>query len=85
MSCLKLYCCGLEFSAIPFSGSYSDSEIGSRDLGEKQIFNLAPVMAGIMGLNTETNESNWGESAISELVVTLAHIFREAKIPVINH
>ncbi|KAK2723633.1 hypothetical protein QYM36_002093 [Artemia franciscana] len=76
VSCLKLDCGGLEFSAIPFSGWYSDSEIGSRDLGDKHRFNLAPVMAGIMGLNTETNESNWRDLAVSELVVAVAHSFR---------
>lgn len=43
VSCLKLDCGGLEFSAIPFSGWYSDSEVGSRDLGDKHRFNLAPV------------------------------------------
>ncbi|XP_065577488.1 nitric oxide synthase, salivary gland-like [Artemia franciscana] len=42
VSCLKLDCGGLEFSAIPFSGWYSDSEIGSRDLGDKHRFKLAP-------------------------------------------
>ncbi|XP_065570259.1 nitric oxide synthase-like [Artemia franciscana] len=85
VSCLKLDCGGLEFSAIPFSGWYSDSEIGSRDLGDKHRFNLAPVMAGIMGLNTETNESNWRDLAVSELVVAVAHSFREAKITIVDH
>lgn len=33
-------------------------------------------MAGIMGLNTETNESNWRDLAVSELVVAVAHSFR---------
>ncbi|XP_065567069.1 nitric oxide synthase, inducible-like [Artemia franciscana] len=85
VSCLKLDCGGLEFSAIPFSGWYSDSEIGSRDLGDKPRFNLAPVMAGIMGLNTKTNESNWRDLAVSELVVAVAHSFREAKITIVDH
>ncbi|KAK2722413.1 hypothetical protein QYM36_002824, partial [Artemia franciscana] len=76
---LKLYCGGLEFNAIPFSGWYSDSEIVSRDLGDKHIFKHAPVMASIMGLNTETNESNWRDLAVSELVVAtfIEHIKSE--------
>jgi len=43
VSSLKLDCGGLEFSAIPFSGWYMDSEIVARYLGDKDRFNLAPV------------------------------------------
>jgi nitric oxide synthase oxygenase domain/subunit len=42
-------------------------------------------MAGIMGLNTETNESNWRDLAVSELDVAVAHTLREAKITIVDH
>ncbi|XP_065579164.1 nitric oxide synthase, salivary gland-like isoform X3 [Artemia franciscana] len=83
VSSMKLDCGGLEFSAIPFSGWYMDSEIVAHYLGDKHRFNLAPVMADIMSMNTD--DRYWRDYAVRELVFVVEHSFREAKITIDNH
>ncbi|UYV63676.1 NOS1 [Cordylochernes scorpioides] len=67
---------GLEFTAAPFNGWYMETEIGSRDLGDTGRYNVAPEVAGRLGLDTTSPASLWMDRAVLELNVAVLHSFQ---------
>jgi nitric oxide synthase oxygenase domain/subunit len=76
---------GIQYTAAPFNGWYMGPEIGSRNLGDVQRYNLMPAMAKAMGLYTTSNRSLWKDRAMVELNAAVLHSFDVAGITIQDH
>lgn len=76
---------GIQYTAAPFNGWYMGPEIGSRNLGDIQRYNLLPAMAKAMGLSTSSNRSLWKDRAMVELNAAVLHSFDAAGITIQDH
>jgi nitric oxide synthase oxygenase domain/subunit len=76
---------GIQYTAAPFNGWYMGTEIGSRNLGDVQRYNLLPAMAKAMGLSTTSNRSLWKDRAMVELNAAVLHSFDSAGITIQDH
>jgi nitric-oxide synthase len=76
---------GISYTAAPFSGWYMGTEIGARNLGDEQRYNLLPEMARIMGLATRSNRSLWRDRALVELNVAVLHSFQQHGVTIVDH
>ncbi|MEM7052676.1 MAG: nitric oxide synthase oxygenase [Acidobacteriota bacterium] len=85
ISNMRLEAGGLSYTAAPFNGWYMGSEIGARNLADEQRYNLLPVMAEVMGLETRRESSLWRDRAMVELNVAVLHSFEKAGVKIVDH
>jgi nitric-oxide synthase, bacterial len=76
---------GISFPAAPFNGWYMGTEIGARNFGDDQRYNVLPEVARRMGLDTSSDKTLWRDRAIVELNVAVLHSFRQARVTIIDH
>lgn len=76
---------GVKYSAAPFNGWYMGTEIGARNFGDAARYNLLPLVAKKMGLNTRSERSLWIDRALLEINVAVIHSFAAAKVTLIDH
>jgi nitric-oxide synthase len=76
---------GLSYSAAPFNGWYMGTEIGARNLGDANRYNLLPLIARQMGLDTSSNRTLWQDRAIVELNVAVLHSFTKYHVAIVDH
>jgi nitric-oxide synthase len=85
ISNLNLEIGGLSYSAAPFSGWYVSSEIGARNLSDEARYNMLPVIAARMGLDTSTSRSLWRDRALLELNQAVLYSFQKSGVHIIDH
>jgi nitric-oxide synthase, bacterial len=85
VSNLRLEIGGISYSAAPFNGWYMGAEIGSRNLGDTQRYNLLPVVAQRMGLNLKSKRSLWKDRALVELNAAVLHSFSKHGVSIVDH
>lgn len=76
---------GIEYTAAPFNGWYMGTEIGSRNLGDTSRYNLLPVIAEKLGLDTTDHRSFWKDQAMLELNRAVLFSFDKAGVTISNH
>jgi nitric-oxide synthase len=76
---------GINYLLAPFSGWYTAAEIGARDLSDTSRYNLLPVIAERMGLDTTSDRTLWKDRAMVELTTAVLHSFDTAGVSVIDH
>lgn len=76
---------GIQFTAAPFSGWYMVTEIGTRDLGDSNRYNVLEEVAQRMGLNTKSNMSLWKDQAVVELNIAVLDSFQQAGVTIVDH
>jgi len=76
---------GIQFSASPFNGWYMGTEIGSRNFGDVDRYNLLPAVAIRMGLDMKTNHGLWKDRAMLELNRAVLYSFEASGITISNH
>lgn len=76
---------GLEFTAAPFNGWYMETEIGSRNFGDVQRYNLLPEVARRMGLSITDRRSLWQDRAMVELNRAVLFSFEKAGVTIVDH
>lgn len=76
---------GLSYTAVPFSGWYVSFEIGARNLSDVDRYNLLPVVAECMGLDTSSPATMWQDRAMLELTQAVFHSYREAGVTIVDH
>lgn len=76
---------GLQFTAAPFSGWYMVTEIGTRDLGDVNRYNMLEEVALKMGLNTTSNMSLWKDQAVVEMNIAVLDSFQQAGVTIVDH
>ncbi len=76
---------GVEYTAAPFNGWYMGTEIGSRNYGDATRYNLLPVVAQKLGLDTSRSATLWKDRALVELNRAVLHSFDLAGVTISDH
>ncbi|MGK7954084.1 MAG: nitric oxide synthase oxygenase [Crocosphaera sp.] len=76
---------GISYTASPFNGWYMSAEIGARNFSDPHRYNLLPVVAEKMSLNTGSKLSLWKDHALVELNVAILHSFAEQGVRIVDH
>jgi nitric-oxide synthase len=76
---------GVSYPLAPFNGWYMGAEIGARNLGDQQRYNLLPVMAQLMGLDMSSESTLWRDRALVELNRAVLHSFSRAGVKMTDH
>jgi nitric-oxide synthase len=76
---------GLSYTAAPFNGWYMGTEIGARNLGDPGRYNLLPVVAEKLGLDTRSDRSLWRDRALVELNIAVLSSFAEQGVTMVDH
>ncbi|NMH98980.1 nitric oxide synthase oxygenase [Pseudonocardia sp. K10HN5] len=76
---------GVCYAAAPFNGWYLNTEIGARNLADTDRYNLLPVIAARLGLDTSSVRTMWRDRALVELVRAVQHSFDEAGVTMADH
>jgi nitric-oxide synthase len=69
----------------PFNGWYLGTEIGARNLADTDRYNLLPLVAHRMGLDTTTDRSLWRDRALVELNRAVLWSFDRAGARISDH
>ncbi|MCW2883564.1 MAG: Nitric-oxide synthase [Streptosporangiaceae bacterium] len=85
ISSMSLEVGGIRYPAAPFNGWYMGTEIGARNLGDVARYDLLPVVAARLGLDTGRETSLWRDRALVELNVAVLHSFRTAGVTIADH
>lgn len=77
---------GIIYPCAPFNGWYqASSEVGARDLGDEHRYNMLPVIAEKMGLDTRRLDTLWKDRAVVELAAAVHYSYRAAGVMVTDH
>lgn len=76
---------GLSYTAAPFNGWYMGTEIGARNLGDVNRYNLLPVIAEKMGLDRHSDRSLWKDRALVELNIAVLSSFVKHGVTIVDH
>lgn len=85
ISNMRLEIGGISYTAAPFNGWYMGTEIGARNLGDVNRYNLLPVIAEHMGLDIRSDRTLWKDRALVELNVAVLHSFAKHKVTIVDH
>jgi nitric-oxide synthase, bacterial len=77
---------GIRYPCAPFNGWYqASSEVGVRNLGDPDRYNMLPAVAAGMGLDMSSVATFWPDRAAVELAVAVQHSFRAANVMATDH
>jgi nitric-oxide synthase len=76
---------GVDYPLAPFNGWYMGTEIGARNLADAHRYNLLPVVARLMGLDTSTEATLWRDRALVELNRAVLWSFGRAGVKISDH
>src|SRR5258707_4939523 len=85
ISNMRLEIGGLSYTAAPFNGWYMGTEIGARNLGDVKRYNLLPVIAAYMGLDTRSDRTLWKDRAFVDLNVAVLSSFVSHGVTIVDH
>lgn len=73
---------GIVYTAAPFSGYYMVTEVGSRDLGDRERYNVLPRLAEEMGYR---DQPLWQDRAICDINRAVLHSYQKAGVTMVDH
>ena len=76
---------GVSYPAAPFNGWYMGAEIGARNLGDSDRYDLVPTVAERMGLDTSDEATLWRDQAFVEINRAVLHSFRANGVTITDH
>ena len=76
---------GITYPAAPFNGWYLGTEIGARNLADADRYDLLPVIAARMGLDTSARRTLWRDRALVELMTAVQHSFDRSGVTMADH
>jgi nitric-oxide synthase len=76
---------GVAYPAAPFNGWYMGTEIGARNLGDRDRYDLVPLVAARMGLDTSNEATLWRDQALVEINRAVLHSFRANGVAITDH
>jgi nitric-oxide synthase len=85
ISNMRLEIGGISYTAAPFNGWYMGTEIGARNLGDTGRYNLLPLIAEGMRLDTRTSRTLWQDRTIVELNVAVIYSFARYGVTIVDH
>jgi nitric-oxide synthase, bacterial len=85
ISNLRLTIGGVQYPLAPFNGWYMGTEIGARNLADLDRYNMLPIVAARMGLDTSRESTLWRDRALVELNRAVLHSFEDAGTKITDH
>jgi nitric-oxide synthase len=76
---------GVSYPAAPFNGWYMGTEIGARNFGDGDRYDLVPLVAQRMGLDTSDDSSLWRDRALVEINRAVLHSFGSEGVAITDH
>ena len=76
---------GVSYPAAPFNGWYMGTEIGSRNLGDTDRYDLLPAVAELFELDRRSDRTLWRDRALVELNLAVLHSFEAAGVTIADH
>lgn len=76
---------GIHYTAAPFNGWYMETEIGSRNFGDEDRYNLLPIIGKYLGFDTRSKLSLWKDRALIELNAAVLHSFAIHGVSIVDH
>ncbi|MEU2104445.1 nitric oxide synthase oxygenase [Nocardia sp. NPDC019255] len=76
---------GMTYPFAPFNGWYLGAEIGARNLSDANRYNMLPLIAEMMCLDTRAERNLWRDQALVELNRAVLHSFRKAGVSIVDH
>jgi nitric-oxide synthase, bacterial len=85
ISNMRLSIGGVQYPLAPFNGWYMGTEIGARNLADPERYNLLPIVAAELGLDTSRDSTLWRDRALVELNRAVLWSFERAGIKITDH
>jgi nitric-oxide synthase len=85
ISSMPLVVGGVSYPAAPFNGWYLADEIGARNLADTGRYDLLPVVAQRLGLDTGSLRTLWRDRAALEVLRAVQHSFDTAGVTLADH
>jgi nitric-oxide synthase, bacterial len=85
ISNMRLTVGGVHYPLAPFNGWYMGTEVGARNLADADRYNLVPVVAARMGLDTSRESTLWRDRALVELNRAVLWSFERAAVKMTDH
>jgi nitric-oxide synthase len=85
ISNMRLTIGGVHYPLAPFNGWYMGTEIGARNLADADRYDMLPVVAARMGLDTTRESTLWRDRALVELNRAVLHSFEQAGAKISDH
>ena len=85
ISNMRLEIGGVCYPAAPFNGWYMGTEIGARNLADVHRYDVVPVVARRLGLDTASERSLWRDQVLVELNIAVLHSFDAAGVTMADH
>ncbi|MEV4343447.1 nitric oxide synthase oxygenase [Actinoplanes sp. NPDC049596] len=82
---MRLTVGGVHYPLAPFNGWYMGTEIGARNLADTDRYDMLPVVAARMGLDTSRVSTLWKDRALLELNRAVLHSFEQAGVKMSDH
>ncbi|HEY2207584.1 MAG TPA: nitric oxide synthase oxygenase [Pseudonocardia sp.] len=76
---------GVCYPAAPFNGWYLNTEIGARNLADRDRYDLLPLIAERLGLDTSSPRTMWRDRAQIELLRAVQHSFDDSGVKMADH
>jgi nitric-oxide synthase len=85
ISNMRLSVGGVQYPLAPFNGWYMGTEIGARNLADPERYDLLPVIAEELGLDTSRESTLWRDRALVELNRAVLWSYERAGVKVTDH
>lgn len=85
ISDMRLEVGGISYPCAPFNGWYMGTEIGARNLADTDRYDLLPLVAEQLGLNTSRERSLWKDRALVELNYAVLDSFERSGVTIVDH
>jgi nitric-oxide synthase, bacterial len=85
ISNMRLTIGGVQYPLAPFNGWYMGTEVGARNLADGDRYNMLPVVAARMGLDTSHESTLWRDRALVELNRAVLWSFQKAGVKMTDH
>ena len=76
---------GIQFPAAPFSGWYSLPEVATRNLMDKQRFDMAEVFGKALELDTSSTTNLWRDRVNTEINIAVLDSYVKAGVTIVDH
>jgi nitric-oxide synthase len=76
---------GILYPAAPFNGWYMVTEIGARNLGDADRYNMLPVIAERLGLDLRDRSVFWKDRALIVLNEAVRYSYERAGVTIVDH
>ncbi|GAA1277134.1 nitric oxide synthase oxygenase [Sphaerisporangium rubeum] len=76
---------GVCYPCAPFNGWYMGTEIGARNLADRDRYDRLGAVAAGLGLDTSSDRTLWKDQALVELNVAVLHSFAAAGVTITDH